>query len=199
MKKILTITAALGLCAVSAFSQGTILFNNSATTLVITNGPAGNANSSVRVELLYQPGSGSAPGAYMSSGIVSSNGWEATTTPFQAIAANGRFVGGNETTGSDIQNNGNVWLTVVGWTGGFTSLQAAIAGGAQVGESSIWEQATGGSGSPPATAVSILVAPTAGNAFAGVTLAPITGTPEPTTLALGGLGAAALLFLRRKK
>jgi hypothetical protein len=92
----------------------------------------------------------------------------------------------------------------VGWTGGFASLQAAITGGAQIGESTIFELTTGGGGSPPSSAEPItsstaLTGFVLGTPFGGVAITTVTGTPEPSIMALGGLGAAALLFFRRKK
>jgi len=212
MKKLIVITAALGLCALSTQAQGLLGFANGATSLITFNSGGSNVNataaSGTRVELFYQPGSGSAPAAIYSAGAMNMGAWEATVggsgNPYALTLSNGRFTGGTDTTGSDVAAGGGAWLTVVGWTGGFANLQAAITGGAQVGESTIFELTTGGGGSPPSSAEPItsstaLTGFLGGTAFGGVAMQPITGTPEPTTLALGGLGAAALLFLRRKK
>jgi hypothetical protein len=52
---------------------------------------------------------------------------------------------------------------------------------------------TGGVGTPPSLAAALV---TGSGGFDGITLETV---PEPTTMALGGLGAAALLLFRRRK
>jgi hypothetical protein len=103
-------------------------------------------------------------------------------------------------------NNGQDELEVVGWAGTATSWAAASAGGAVLlgfsGDSLNgspvgalgWLQALG----DPTTTPAGLPAPlTIGaNGFGGLVLEPV---PEPTTIAVCGLGAAALLFFRRRK
>jgi len=97
---------------------------------------------------------------------------------------------------------GNVELEVVGWTGTATSFAAAIASGGDIGFSGSalsggslgWSQATGNATITPATTPGSLA--TGAGGYAGLVLAPV---PEPTTIALGGLGAAALLMFRRRK
>lgn len=92
-------------------------------------------------------------------------------------------------------------VELVAWTGTYTSFSSALTA-AQNGQALIgwsgstlstgalgWSQPTGTSQSP-----AILV--TGSGGFNGIVLAPV---PEPTTLALGGLGAAALLLFRRRK
>ncbi len=203
MKKLtlLTISAVLGLCTTSAFSQGTISFANTTTTLVTTNGPtSGQAvKTTTDVELFYQPGSNPLPAAIYNpvTAAVTQGGWEALGAVVAlGPQATGRFSGGNETTGTDVAQNGGAWLTVVGWTGSAANLQAAIAAGDYVGESTVWESATGGGGSPPATAVAITATALQGTSFTGLVLTPV---PEPSIIALSGLGAAGLLLFRRKK
>jgi len=109
---------------------------------------------------------------------------------------------GNFTGGADVQ------LEVVGWTGTYTSWSAAVAAsgpvllgysgetfnGSALGALS-WDQPTGNASSTPipGTPAALAVGP---SAYAGLVLEPV---PEPATIALGGLGAAALLFFRRRK
>jgi hypothetical protein len=105
------------------------------------------------------------------------------------------------TAGNDVQ------LEVVGWAGTATSWSAAAAGGAtllgfegetfngsQLGALS-WDQPTGNPQATPTPGLpaSITIGP---SGYAGLVLEPV---PEPATIALGGLGAAALLFFRRRK
>jgi len=83
------------------------------------------------------------------------------------------------------------------WSSGFdtyelakTALEVAKNPTAQIGESALLNVAvTGGGGSPPGL-------PTDLTGLQGFTLRDI---PEPSTIALGVLGASALLFARRRK
>jgi len=85
----------------------------------------------------------------------------------------------------------NVELAIVGWQGNYASLAAAVLAGARTGETAEFTNPTGGGGAPPATAAN-MVKWTAGNPL-------VLSVPEPSTIALGGLGAAALLLFRRRK
>lgn len=201
IKTILLAAAALGLAVTTGFAQGTISFQTAVTTgpYVTTNvnGTTGKANSATggRVELLYQPDTGgSAPSTagLTSFGSVTLGNWEVLPT----IAAAGSPTAGNialtgETTGNDVAAGGNVWLTSIGWSGGYATLaaaQAANAAGEMYGSASpVWSQATGGGSLAPVSTSPF---------FTGLVLTP---TPEPATIALGGLGAAALLLFRRRK
>jgi hypothetical protein len=105
------------------------------------------------------------------------------------------------TAGNDVQ------LEVVGWTGTATSWAAAAAGGATLigysGETFngstlgalSWDQPTGNPNATPTPGLPANIT-TGASGFEGLVLEPV---PEPATIALGGLGAAALLFFRRRK
>jgi hypothetical protein len=198
MKK-LACVAGLALLATGAFAQGTINFLNDAATLVTTNN---NVNSGValsgtspRVVLFYSTAV-SAPALPSSANGYSFAGWTQTTpvtgdnvgTPVA-----GRFSGGTQT--ADTAAGGSSpWVFVAGWTGGFADFQAAVLGGALVGISTTWQQPTGNpNGAPPTSPVNMIVG---GAGFNGLVLVPV---PEPSSLALAGLGAAALLVFRRRK
>ncbi len=73
------------------------------------------------------------------------------------------------------------------WEGNFSSFQAALAGGGLVADSGIFANPTGGAGVPPSIPQDLVGMPA------------INFTPEPGTLTLCGLGAASLLFFRRRK
>ena len=194
--KVLSLTAVLALCATSGFSQGTIAFVNSGTTLVNTNngttsGPAPVTTSSgIKVALFYQPDPTGSTAPVALNGGAQGN-WEQIATLANIAPLAGRFSGGNVTTGTDVAPAGNVWLEVVSWNANQTTYANALANGSYIGYSTVWAQGTGDGASVGAVPIT---PPTGG--FTGLTLVPV---PEPTTIALGGLGAAALLLFRRRK
>ncbi|MCX6922237.1 MAG: PEP-CTERM sorting domain-containing protein, partial [Verrucomicrobia bacterium] len=109
--------------------------------------------------------------------------------------AAGRFQGGTVTV-TGIPAGGNIEYIMLGWTGG-TTLDLAIASGGMIGQSALVTGiATGNPTSIPAGTPTLMNA-----SFGGMTLGPlVTGpVPEPSTFALAGLGAAALLIFRRRK
>ncbi len=209
MKKLTLIAAVCSLCAIRAYSGGWVSFNNSATTLVITNNGlfSGSAtvNAGYEVQLFYQPGSNPTPAPIfdLNTDAINLGSWENMNNApvVQINPLPGRFNGGNETTGTDVALGGNAWFTVVGWSGGYGSLSDAyFSETALIGESTIFELTTGGGGSPPSTPVNLTAATegagfVGGSPFSGV----ILGVPEPSVIALSGLGAAGLLLFRRKK
>lgn len=77
---------------------------------------------------------------------------------------------------------------VLAWKG---SAAGGFAGAAESVKSAVFTQATGTIADPPAAPQ-----PATFNFPAGLVIAPVV--PEPTTLALGLIGAAGLLFFRRK-
>jgi hypothetical protein len=174
--------------AASALAQGTVIFENSlsaagAVTIGTSTGPYAAANS-YTVALLWAPGSslGVAQGNFTQIGLF---GQGAGTT----IGA-GLFYDANTiTTGAGTAGGSAAVFEVEGWTGNFTSYAAAVAGGAAVGLSGEFLNGTGNP-TPPATA------PSQTTGWDGNLILVV---PEPGTLALGGLGAAALLFFRRRK
>jgi hypothetical protein len=202
IKTLAIAVAALGMTALSGYSQGQINFVNNSSALVTTNDGVGDTGaaaltttSGIKVEVFYQLNTGGAtPSAITSAGL---GNWEVFTgSPLANISPlAGRFSGGTQTSGSDVYGSsdptGNVFLDAVAWNGNAASFAAALAGGSSyIGYSAVWSQGTGNPNGTPATSA----IQTTG--FTGLVLTPV---PEPTTIALGGLGAAALLLFRRKK
>jgi hypothetical protein len=196
MKKYLSIiaVAAMATYATSALAQGTLGFNNSSTTLVQQWTDANNQTlinvpkTGGSVQLFYAAG-GTAYNSSSLSGLVANNpGWTlGPITPISPVA--GRFNGGNITL-NGIAAGANVSYAILGWVGNYASFDAALAANAMVGASTTaFTMATGG--------VDPLVPPPSlSTTFTGLTLQPV---PEPSTFALAGLGAAALLIFRRRK
>jgi len=215
MKKQIGILA-VTLLAVSAFAQGTITMGNLSTTTVkkwtsatdstLVNVPL-TATSGAYVQFLAAPtgtsltplgtlGAGGFTASYttLASFLAANPLWNAYTTTGISPAA-GRFQGGTVTV-TPLSPGGTIEYIMIGWTGGAT-LDAAIAAGGMIGQSALVTGiATGNPNtSPPGTATLMNAS------FGGMTLAPlVTGpVPEPSTFALAGLGAAALLIFRRRK
>jgi hypothetical protein len=190
MKKAILGLLSVG-AAASALAQGTVVFENSnslagAVTMGSSSGPYAAANS-YTVALLWAPGSslGVAQGNFTQIGLY---GQGAGTS----ITAGLFFDSTPITTGSATAGGVAAVFEVEGWTGNYTSYAAAVAGGAAVGLSGEFLNGTGNP-VPPGTP------PTQTTGWDGNLVLTVVSTPEPGTLALGGLGAAALLFFRRRK
>jgi len=202
MKKVLS-TLAVGLLAVSAMAQGTLVFNAGTSNIRNQSGTAMGAGAG-QVQFAWAP-TGTAftpwtPALTAAEWYAANPQWSVIGVPVgTGVPAPGKFTGGTltantATAGAVIQG------VVVGWTGIGTSVltgyEAALALGAagQFGASNPFSVDTGDPTTvPPGTAGSIT---TAGVGFTGLTLQAI---PEPTSFALAGLGAAALLIFRRRK
>jgi len=204
MKKYLSVlaVAAMAACATSVFAQGTVVFNNgtglvqqwtSAANQTLISVPKGGG----MVQLFWAP----AGSAYTA--------WSAGTTEAAFKAANplwkqeaafgfttpaaGKFSGGTLTLSPLATAGGNIDYVVMGWTGTAAGFDAAIAGGAMANVSAKFASATGNPTTvPPGTATPL------STSFGGMVLSPVTQIPEPSTFALAGLGAALLIFRRRK-
>ncbi|MDB6122696.1 MAG: hypothetical protein JWQ71_1689 [Pedosphaera sp.] len=206
MKKAILLAAlTVGLSA-SVFAQGTIKFANGVqntnttpatpynTDLVRTNdlqGHTGLAASTFFHVALYWGITGSTEAQLV---VIAATGTGTTSVGGLSPALPGRFSGGTAlwVTGNGTPPSGDAVFQVRGWSGNFASYEAAYAAGTgYIGVSTMFSAHTGGAGSPPETPASTL-----GTAFTGLTISPV---PEPSTIALGGLGAAALLLFRRRK
>jgi hypothetical protein len=187
------------LLGAGAYSQGTIQYQNSESTLVEVSLDYSNPalvpapyNSGYKVELFYQPDSGGfAPAAINASGALGN--WMPTSLGVTSIIpAPGIFDAGNVSL-NGISPGANVWLEVVGWNNNAPTFNAALLQSTLIASSPVWSQATGGSGLPPSIPASI----TDPGEFPGLNMFYI---PEPSALAVETMGcAASLLLCRRKK
>ena len=191
MKKLAAILC-LSALSTGAFAQGLINFFNSATTLVSSGTSAQTATAI-----------SGAPGAYYFALLTSPTG--ANNFTFSGVSGTNQAVAGRFLGGANIQ--------VAGWAPG-TARDFKVAG---------WDQSLGATFNPAWLTttpngffgVSSLGSGQAGgfngtgtlpnlNIFGGATgiqngFALISSVPEPTSMALAGLGAAALLIFRRRK
>jgi len=194
--------------AASTYGQGQVNFlNNSLSLVQINTTPQGqtptfaNAPSSVygtRIQLYYSTNAVQPTASTALNGF-NTSAWTAVGNLGSAIASNGRFSVGVTAIPNTV--GVNIWLEAIGWSGAaagaattYTTLSAALADSTvEVGSSGVWQQSTGNPNStPPGTPVSTAAFM---NALGNINL---TTVPEPTTLALAGLGSAALLMFRRK-
>jgi len=191
MKKLI-LTAALGVACVSAFAQGTLNFANAGVgfqaKVTDTDHTTGLSGGAFSADLYW------AAGTVTDSTLLNALNAPAT---FSTVASQaGFFFGGTRTIpgaagGATITAQVRVWDTASG-----SSWQAASGvNGARVGESILFQvKLADPTTSPPGI-------PTAltginGNPFSLAIVGPI---PEPSTLALAGLGLAGMLVLRRRK
>jgi len=183
MKKILLTIATTGL-TVGAFGQGQVVFENASgsgnVTLMTASGPDA-APSVYKVALLWNNGT-----SYQQLAV------------YQPTTANGDGAGYFY---DGVVNVPTYAVTgsfeVQGWASAYASYAAAQAAGAYVGETAVFVT---GEGNPNAVPIPGTPDPISGGSPAGGWNGDlILVVPEPSTIALGGLGAAALLLFRRKK
>jgi hypothetical protein len=194
IKKYLSILAVTAVATAASFGQGTLVFANSSTTLVrfdnngtITNVPTSGGS----VEFFYAPVGTQGPASNLD---LNPAGWTFLDGTTRVISPAGRFNAGTYTVPA-IAPGSTVAGLVRGWTGVFANYQAAVAGGAYIGYSSVFTVDTGDPTTvPPGTAAGITSS--TATPFTGIVL---TAVPEPSSMALAGLGAASLLIFRRRK
>jgi hypothetical protein len=205
MKKLAAILC-LSALTTGAFAQGLVNFINTSTTLssATVNGTSaatsGNPGSYYYGLLLAAAGT-TDPKAFTFSGMYATN-----------LSAAGRFNGGiNQVVpttpgwaaGASMSYEVAIWSSSLGhdWQAGW--LQGNFPGapaGSVFGLSSIATGISGGAGAPASPAYNLFGGAT--GLSTGFNANPIGGTPpvpEPTSMALAGLGAAALLIFRRRK
>lgn len=227
MKKTLILAASLA-GAVGAFAQGTVNFStfvsgtlqvavyspqltggqqtgNSPTdvpsgTTVYTgvpiggsssgSGPTGYGNGANFTAELYALGGGSSATPFSSLSPVTQYTANFFTVPAGAGYFREAAPGGD--TGIANSAAGSAALSVAAWYNGggtISSLSAAKSAGVPWGNSPVFVlSGLGGTGSPPATTPNLT----------GLTSFSLTTVPEPCTMVLGAMGAAAFLFRRRK-
>jgi len=213
MKKILTIAALMGAASLS-FGQGTVNFSAGASTAtrISTNSAPGGpstgailqARDSYYFALFVAP---STTGTNAPSGPYDPtlNGFQFTGILGTNSGVLGRMTG-NGATDNPIVNGfplgSTATFTVVGWSSniGNTWAQAESWFAAGFNQTGFWGNsavATGVQMGGGATPAGVIFGANPGQ-IAGFTLG-MQPAPEPTSFALAGLGAAAMMIFRRRK
>jgi hypothetical protein len=185
MKKLLVTLAAV-LISVSAFAQGTVTFNNR---------NLGDGTGTAPITLPDGSGAGSLAGAFAQLYLVSGGTQTAigAPVPFRtgSAAATPYIQGPVDVTVTGVPAGTPATFRVRAWVGGNSYGDAANTFNGQSND--VTTGALGGT--PPSGGTPITPPDLTG--LAAFSLAAVT-TPEPSTIALGVLGAAALLIRRRK-
>jgi hypothetical protein len=204
MKKLI-----LGIClsavALTGFSQGTVNFNNAVYVTAGTVGPASSSNGKTDRLVYWTDNSTKLTGTnwvaqlfYATAANVTDENTlvavDAATKKFRDPATangfEGTWSGGNKTL-AGVTNGMTATLQVRVWDGSqFTTWGGplgATTGNLPTGKSALFNYTVPASGAPT-TAFQI-------DGLQSFTLQ----VPEPSTIALGVLGAASLLFVRRRK
>jgi hypothetical protein len=207
MKKAIVLSI-LGIAAsgIAAFGQGQVIFNNYGAATYATDQVLWGANSghtvgttvqttAVDVQLFYELGTISTSqanfGNTATAGLQGAISLAFNSGGSYGVGPYGYFGVGNQIiTG---WSSGPVTLMIEAWdtTTGATFTLATVKG-----YSALWQE-TGASGGFGITSTAL--PPDYAANMPGVTLTGAAPVPEPTTMALGGLGLAALIAFRRKQ
>jgi len=195
MRKLIALFA-VTVVAASALAQGTVSFNNNSAFATVADRLVRNTLVSGGASLvgtdfvaqLYFGSQGTAPGSMNPAwGIVGGNPAVAAPSLFRVVTTGspGTWSGGTRTLNGIA--SGTATLQVRVWNlAAFPTYDAAVTGAGVRGASAVFDYTIPAAGSPPA-------------AFFMENMRGFTLVPEPSTIALGLLGVAGLLFIRRRK
>lgn len=206
MKKLL-ITAVCSAAAVGCYAQGTMQFQNTVfSRITITD----NGSNVVATSASIGAQTGTTSTGVIDVGLLWGTSSAAIEPNLAAVftmnASGGTFAGNGNLPVSTTSPGDLDWFQVVAWDSSYgntlAGMEACITGGgfwgspgsAQYGTLGAALQFTLGPNPSPGTVMFGSAATT--GVFHGFNL---TSSPEPATMALGGLGAAALLLFRRRK
>jgi hypothetical protein len=175
MKKTILAVLAVAAFAVSSYGQGTIVFANGTGDVISYNGAPATSANSVKVQFWYAP-----------VGTTDVNLFQAISAIVNVGAPlPGRFSGGTQTV-PGITPGGSVAAIVRSFTGADWGT-ATGRGASGIFTVDTGDPTTTPAGTPTSTA----------GLFGPINVTPTI--PEPSSMALAGLGAASLLLFRRRK
>jgi hypothetical protein len=201
MKKLILSIAATSVVALSGHAQQLQFADNGSNSTDTTiNGVANN--SDLNLELLVGSTSGTVTTDVVTLLL------NATSAPTTALGSVQGGVGDITHSGGDVYDPtgslytvpaGSAWAEVLAWTGNYASYAAAEASGQQgvyAGTSALFQILPAPVAGGPASDISNIENVGTGNI--NLTQVPTTVVPEPTTLAMAGVGLASMLIFRRK-
>jgi hypothetical protein len=197
MKKLAAMLC-LSAMTTGAFAQGLINFANSPTTLISANigGNVATLSGPSGTYLFGLLTSAAQGGPFTFAGVYGTNLVNST---------GGRLSGGNGVAVNGWAPGATMFYELAGWSsaGGATTFNAAWVKSdgtaAASGLPSLFGVSPIGSGVAGGGAQSLPTLQLFGGASGIQSGFTLTGVPEPTSMALAGLGAAALLIFRRRK
>lgn len=177
MKKLTATLLATSLLSLAAFAQGTVNFANVGVGL---NSPVLMSDGSTKV----------AATGFTAELLAGSSAASLASVATTGFLSAGYFNGGPVSIAS-VAPGSTAFLQVRIYSTASGSYQSAFNAGVAntYGISSVFQVATGGVGQPATPPATLTTLPS-------ITL---NGVPEPSSLALAGLGAAAMLVFRRRK
>lgn len=195
MNKLVLIAVGMVAC-VATYAQGTVTFANNSSSLVKFGS---TPDVPVALQGLNIPSGTSAAVSDFRAALYWLNG---ATSTFEQLGdaksittppGSGIFSGGVRTTGAATAAGAAGTFIVKVWSNGatYSTYELAVASGSAdvyAGESASFSNATGGAGVPAGPPASL-------SGFTG--MSNVRPVPEPSIVALGILGAAALLIRRR--
>jgi hypothetical protein len=202
MKKLILSIAATSVVAISGHAQQLLFADNGNNSTDTTIAGVANSSQNLNLELLVGSTSGT-----VTTDVVTLllNGATATaTTALGSVQAAGNDIthsGGDifdGTLNTYIVPAGTAWAQVLAWTGNYSTYAAALASGVQgeyAGASAVFQILPAPAAGSPAVDISNIE--NVGDGNIDLTQVP-TIVPEPTTLAMAGVGLASMLIFRRK-
>jgi hypothetical protein len=204
MKKLILSVAAVTSFSVGALAQGAINFDGSSNTstsptattsgLVFINGVL-DTSTDINAELLY---SSTATGAFspVVTLLLSNISGSTSTAVGQTLTAAGDitdYLTGQLYDGNGISYNipgftggSTAYFQVQGWLGNYSSLASAQAAGKPTGTTAVFSETLVAPSSPTPALINNMPA------------LNLTAVPEPSTLAMAGVGLASMLIFRRR-
>jgi len=205
MKKLILSVTALAACSLGAHAQGLIVFSTGSSSGLVQINGATDTTQDINAELLW---STSATGTFspvaellLSSSNTTSDGAPGFDNSDIVTAAGDISKAGtgklSDPTGQQYQLSASeasgavVYYEIEGWLGnGVNSLAAAQSGGLANGTSAAFQGTLSASGNPILSSL---------NTFSGVNLTTSVVMPEPSTLAMAGVGLVSMLMFRSRK
>jgi len=192
--------------ATAAFGQATISMNSmqSGGYVRFVNQATGAAATDAQVGLYWNSVADPEAGGWQMAGAAAgvTGAAQYPTNPNAHGFVNTVVGGGNRVIGSPTGTAPvTAYFQLRAWTGGYASYEAALASG----NASALRSLISGAGSAPVVQATAVVPPTPvptiawGGTAASPVVVQMVPVPEPSTIALAGLGLLGLLFIRRRK